>query len=124
MHELYVKWLGMIDFPAIILLMITLMGGFVMYKTQASKSNNFDFADMLRDDGGKPSAFRLGIFICLAISSWAVMYLVIQNKAIDVWVIVLYMLIWSGAKIADKIVDAYLSSKSDKGPPPPSPPAP
>lgn len=122
MHELYVKWLGMIDFPAIILLVITLMGGFVMYKTQASKTNNFDFADMLRDDSGKPSAFRLAIFVCLAISSWAVMYLVIQNKAIDIWVIVLYMLIWSGAKIAEKIVDAYMASKIGKEPP--SPPAP
>lgn len=122
MHELYIKWLGMIDFPAIILLVITLMGGFVMYKTQASKTNNFDFADMLRDDSGKPSALRLAIFVCLAISSWAVMYLVIQNKAIDIWVIVLYMLIWSGAKIAEKIVDAYMASKGDKGPSlPPAP---
>lgn len=111
MTELYAKWLLMVDFPAVILLVMTLLGAYVLYQTQKSKSNNFDFADMLRDDAGKPSAFRLAIFVCLAISSWAIMYIVVQTKGIDLWLIVFYMLIWSGAKIADKIVDAYAASK-------------
>lgn len=112
MTELYAKWLSMVDFPAVILLIITLLGAYVLYQTQKNPGNNFDFADMLRDDAGKPSAFRLGIFVCLAISSWAIMYIIMQTKAIDIWLIVFYMLIWSGAKIAEKIVDAYVASKS------------
>jgi amino acid transporter len=111
MTELYTKWLSMVDFPAVILLMMALLGVYVLYQTQKSKSNNFDFADMLRDDAGKPSAFRLAIFVCLAISSWAIMYIIMQTKGIDIWLIVFYMLIWSGAKIAEKIVDAYAGSK-------------
>lgn len=117
MTELYTKWLSMVDFPAVILLVMTLLGVYVLYQTQKSRSNNFDFADMLRDDAGKPSAFRLGIFVCLAISSWVIMYLVVQNKTIDLWLIVFYMLIWSGAKIAEKIVDAYIATKGSTPPP-------
>jgi hypothetical protein len=122
MSELYAKWLSMVDFPAVILLVMTLLGVYVLYQTQKSKSNNFDFADMLRDDAGKPSAFRLAIFVCLAISSWVIMYIVVQTKAIDLWLIVFYMLIWSGAKIAEKIVDAYAGSS--RGAAPLSPQAP
>jgi amino acid permease len=116
MTELYAKWLLMVDFPAVILLVMTLLGVYVLYQTQKSKSNNFDFADMLRDDAGKPSAFRLAIFVCLAISSWVIMYIVVQTKGIDLWLIVFYMLIWSGAKIAEKIVDAYAASKGAGAP--------
>jgi len=111
MTELYTKWLSMVDFPAVILLVMTLMGAYVLYKTQKNPNNNFDFADMLRDDAGKPSALRLAIFVCLAISSWAIMYLIVQNRNIDLWLIVCYMMIWSGAKIADKMVDAYAATK-------------
>lgn len=118
MTELYTKWLSMVDFPAVILLVMTLLGVYVLYQTQKNPANNFDFADMLRDDAGKPSAFRLGIFVCLAISSWVIMYLVVQNKTIDLWLIVFYMLIWSGAKIAEKMVDAYIATKGGNVPPP------
>lgn len=107
MDILFQKWVAMVDFPAVILLMLTMMGGYVMYKTQKNPSNNFDFADMLRDEKGKPSALRLAIFVCLGISSWVVMYLVTTTKAIDTWIVLGYMVIWSGAKVAEKLVDAY-----------------
>ena len=118
-NELYTKWLSMVDFPAVVLLMMTLLGVYVLYQTQKNPHNNFDFADMLRDDAGKPSAFRLAIFVCLAISSWAIMYIIMQTKGIDIWLIVFYMLIWSGAKIAEKIVDAYAGSKAGAAVAPP-----
>jgi hypothetical protein len=105
------KWLSMVDFPATVLLVMVIMGAYVMYKTQKNPHNDFDFADMLRDENGKPSAIRLAIFPCLAISSWVIMYLVVQNKAIDLWLIVFYMCVWSGAKIAEKMVDAYAATK-------------
>lgn len=111
MTALYEHWMTMIDLPAIILLLIVFMGGYVLYKTQASTTNHFDFADMLRDDKNKPSALRLGIFVCMAISSWAIMYLIVSTKTIDTWVLVAYMAIWSGAKVAEKLVDAYAISK-------------
>lgn len=109
--EIFNKWLSMVDFPATMLLIMVLMGAYVMYKTQKDPHNDFDFADMLRDENGKPSAIRLAILPCLAISSWVIMYLVVQNKSIDLWLLVFYMCVWSGAKIAEKMVDAYVATR-------------
>lgn len=121
--EIFHKWAVLIDFPATVLLVLVLMGAYVVYKTQTDPNNNFDFADMLRDDSGKPSALRLMIFPCMAISSWVIMYVVVSKQAIDLWLIVLYMLIWSGAKIADKMVDAYIVSKGGSLPSMPQAPS-
>ena len=109
--ELFNKWLSMVDFPATVLLVMLLLGVYIMHKTQQNPDNNFDFADMLRDDGGKPSAFRLAVFACLAISSWVIMSIVVTTHAIDLWVFGFYLIVWSGAKIADKLIDAYMVTK-------------
>lgn len=107
--EQFIMWLAAnIDFPAVVLLIIFMMGAWVLWQTQANKRNKFDFADMLRDETDKPSALRMAIFIGLGISSWAIMYMLVSNKGkIDTWIFVAYMVVWSGAKVADKLVDAY-----------------
>lgn len=109
--ELFNKWLTMVDFPATVLLVMLLLGVYVLYKTQQDPHNDFDFADMLRDENGKPSAFRLGIFASLAISSWVIMSIVVTTHSIDLWVFGFYLIIWSSAKIADKLADAYMVTK-------------
>lgn len=102
-------WMEMIDFPAFVLLLLLMVFGWVLYKTQANKENKFDFADMLRDDNGKPSSTRMAVFVCLGLSSWALMYLVINNKhKVDVsFVFVAFMIIWSGQKVAEKFLDVW-----------------
>lgn len=62
---------------------------------------------MLRDDDGKPSAFRLAIFVCLAVSTWVIMYIVLKTNTIDTWIYVTYIAIWSGAKVAETALIAY-----------------
>lgn len=122
LDQLFNTWLTMVDLPALVLLILLCLGGYVLYKTQANPTNNFDFADMLRDDSGKPSGFRLALFVCLGISSWVIMFLVVKAKAIDPIIFIAYIAIWSGAKIAEKFIDMY---GSIKGAPPqvkPQPP--
>ena len=105
-------WIGInIDFPAVILLMLLIMGAYVMWKTQSNPNNNFDFSEMLRDDSGKPSAFRMGIFVSMALSSWGLMYVLIHNQGhvdtIIAYMFIAYMAIWSGAKIVEKAIDTW-----------------
>lgn len=102
-----------IDFPAVILMLILVLGLWVVHKTQANPNNNFDFTDMLRDEKGKPSTYRLAIFVCLAVSTWAVMYMAIATEGkLDTWIFAWYITVWSGAKVAEKGIEAYASSRT------------
>jgi len=109
-------WLGnTVDLPALVLLLLLYMGYRVTRATQANPENGFDFADMLRDDRGKPSSSRMAVFVCLALTSWALMYIVIHNKgAVDTWLFLGYAGIWSGAKVVDSALAAYTKTN---GPP-------
>ena len=93
-----------------------IMGGYVLWSVQSNKANNFDFSEMLRGDTGKPSAFRLAIFVSLAVSTWVVMYIVLKSGAIDPWIYTIYLAIWSGAKVAESAIDAYAASKGVQKP--------
>jgi len=111
-----IDWLAKMDIATAVMLGVMLLGAWVLWKVQRDKNNNFDFEEMLRDDFGKPSAFRLAIFISLAVSTWVIMYIVLKTNAIDSWVFVSYLAIWSGAKVADSAINAYGASKqSDYG---------
>ena len=102
-----------IDTPAIVLLAMLLAALYVMYKAQ--QRTDFDWADMLRDDAGKPSAFRLAIFVSLGVSSWLLIYVTMKIvgtsstwvealNALFPWYAV-YVAVFSGAKIAERIVE-------------------
>lgn len=112
-----------LDFPAVILLLIFFLGMYVLYKTQ-NADNDFDFAEMLRDDNGKPSSSRMATFVCLGASTWAIMYILVKtNGQIDPWIFVAYITIWSGAKVAERLIDSYMASRglnsTTAAPPPP-----
>ena len=101
MLEVAKQFREMIDFPALILLFMLASGLWVV--RQAQKRKDFDFADMLKDETGKPSALRLGIFVCMFITSWVMMYLTIDKTMAPMY-FVWYLLIWSGAKVAEKAI--------------------
>lgn len=97
-----------IDFPAVVLIIILVLGLWVLWKTQQDVNNDFNFEDMLRDDCGKPSAYRLAIFVCLAVSTWVLMYSTIAAHGnLDTWMFAWYIAVWSGAKVAEKGIEAY-----------------
>lgn len=126
-HEI-MNWDLRIDFPGLVLVAILLLMFWIMWRAQKA-DNGLDFAEMLKDDSGKASSSRLAAFVALAISSWAVMYILVTRKGeIDTWLLVAYVAIWSGAKVAEKALEAYVPGARGLPPappaPPPAPPAP
>lgn len=101
-----------IDFPAAILLIMLL--GTAWIAIRAQRREDFDWANALRDDGGKESAFRLAIFISLVISSWMLIYLTLNVMAEKGDLSLLfnfylaYLAVWSGAKIVERLLDVLL----------------
>jgi hypothetical protein len=96
-----------IDIPAIILGMMLAAAWFMIRSAQ--KRDDFDFGNMLKDDGGKESATRMGILVAMCFSSWSLMYDTIHNKQVDPTVILIYLCVWSGTKVAEKLVDALVA---------------
>lgn len=101
-----------LDIATSILFLLLFLGGWVLWKVQRDPHNGFCFEDMLRDDEGKPSAFRLAIFVSLAVSTWVLMYIVLKTNTLDTWMFVTYLGIWSGAKVAETAINAYAGNKT------------
>lgn len=112
-------WLNAnIDLPALVFGILLAVGLWVLHKAQSDPANNFDMKDMLRDESGKPSSFRFFGFVSLAGSTWALMYITIKTAgAVDPWIYLGYMAIWSGAAVASKFIEAYGGRGAPQQPP-------
>ena len=103
-----------VSIATVVLLMLLVLGGYVAYKSQAR--SDFDFADMLRDDVTfKPSSFRLAVFICLAISSWFVIFITLDKRyseAVVADMMKVYIVVWSGVKVVEKLIDAWFGRRN------------
>lgn len=96
-----------LDIATTILLLLLFLGAWILWRVQKNTTNNFNFEEMLRDESGKPSAFRLAIFVSLAVSTWVMMYITLKTHTLDTWMFVTYLSIWSGAKVAETAIVAY-----------------
>jgi ABC-type sulfate transport system permease component len=101
-----------IDFPGLILLLIFVILFYLLYVAASNKKINF--AQMLLSEDNKASSTRLSMLIALAVSSWALMYILItKHGEIDTWLYVSYISVWSGIKVADKVI-SYRNQKKQQ----------
>lgn len=106
----FFTWLWRVmDLPAMLLVAVMWVLFYVLRRIQDDPHNNFDFADMFRDEVGKPSAARMMILVCGAVSSWGIMYMLMHDtdSKIDPWFFIGYMGIWSGSALAAKALEIW-----------------
>lgn len=120
-----------VSISTFILFLILTLGIYVAYRAQ--HRDDFDFADMLRDSRtGKAVGSRLAVLVSLAISSWLMVYAALQVKS-EVYgqniitIFSIFLGVWSGAKIVEKVIDAWVLIKGNlptlvQPPPQPIPP--
>ena len=101
-----------VHLPAVVLAVLLLWTVLIVY--QAQKRADFDWGEALRDDNGKLSALRFGIFVSLVISSWCMVVAMLSIKVASDLDHVLnlflsYMGVWSGAKVVEKAIDLIVS---------------
>ena len=104
----FFEWLWrVLDLPALLLVAVMVLMFYVLYRIQQNPENNFDFADMFRDETGKPSAARVMVLIAGGVSSWLLMYMAIHNEdsKVDPMFYALYLGAWSGTALASKWMD-------------------
>jgi len=102
------------DMPAVVLLAMLLASGYAMWAAQ--QRPDFDWGEGFRGDGGKVSFVRVGVLVSIGVSSWVLIYItMITIKAADTatWqaldslykYYLTFLLVWSGTKIAERIVE-------------------
>lgn len=102
-----------IDAPALSLFFGSLITLYVVFAAQ--RRNNFDWGNALRDDSGKESALRLAIFVSIVVTSWLLIFIsmnvIKDGKDLEQLYpfFVTYLAVWSGAKVAEKALDAILA---------------
>jgi hypothetical protein len=99
-----------LDLPSIVLAILLGMAGWILYKTQSR--DDFDFAEMMRDDTtseaypkGKPSIYRICAMFAFAVHSWILVHDTIV-KGLEHNEILYYAMTWSGSLILAKGIDA------------------
>jgi hypothetical protein len=101
-----------LDIPALFLI-VCLAAGYGLVR------NKFDWQSAGNDESGKASYLRLAIPVCLVVSSWWLIYVTMQVMKTSVnWIDALqalfpfylaYVVVFSGAKVAEKLADALLT---------------
>ena len=102
----------LLDLPALILICCLIIGYSLMRE-------RFDWKQAGEDDGGKASFLRLAIPVALVVSSWLLIYVTMKIvgtsstwvEALNAlfWYYALYIVVFSGAKTADKLADALVA---------------
>lgn len=99
-----------IDGMNVVLGLVFFLALHVIRKSQLRQ--DFDFAEMLKDDTGKLSVTRLGTMVCLVVSSWVMIYTTTHSKTETVlYFFGMYMGVFSGAKVVERAIDAWRDTK-------------
>lgn len=89
-----------------IIILLVILAGILAWKATHSESN-FDFASAFLDPDGKTSIGRIGIFVALTCSTWAFVYLVLNDKITE-WYFTGYM----GAWVLQGVGSKWLETKA------------
>ena len=114
------SWLATnFNFPAIVFSVLLCLAMLMMWKAQKNPNNDFNILDMLRDESGKPSAMRFGLFVAIATSTWVMMSMTISGK-LDYAMFIGYIAIFVGGTVGNRAIEAWGQAKVDGAPPAPT----
>lgn len=87
---------------------------YVLYHLHNDPKSKFKFEDFFMKDG-KASTTSLGNLIALGVASWFFVYLAHTVKLSEEsakWYFVLFICVYSGAKIVDKLMELYFNRRN------------
>ena len=93
--------LALVDVQALLLVVLLAVGLWVIWRAQ--RRADFDWADALRDEAGKPSALRFGVLVAIAVTSWVVMKVALAKSEDLPQIFWAYLFAWSGAPILREV---------------------
>lgn len=116
LHALIASIMGYVSAPGLALIVLFVGAGLVMFEAQ--KRPDFDTGNFLKNEAGKESVANLGALIAIVLSGWCLIYLVTKVTDFDadtfVTIYTLHLAVWSGTKVAEKLVDAVVARWTGK----------
>jgi hypothetical protein len=106
-------WLFLNKLDDIALLLIAAVLFAILARWQLDKQNPFNLQSVVVDTTtGQASLFKIGQLFALIISSWI---MVNETRAgrLTEWLFLGYMIAWSGANLANKMIDAKAKKDHD-----------
>jgi hypothetical protein len=88
-------------------LLVILMAASIFLLVWAQRQENFNVANMLRDENGKESALRYTCLLGWVWSSWALMKDTLRPEGVDPVLYLIYCATWSGALVFVKFADKW-----------------
>lgn len=77
----------------IVLILLCILAGIMAWKATHNDKSVFNFSEAFIDADGKTSMGRIGAFTALASSTWALVYLVMNDRLTE-WFYAGYMAAW------------------------------
>lgn len=100
-----------IDVPTALLLVMFALIVVILWRADLKAR----WSEAFEDDSRKVSALRLSIFVAIGVSSWHLLYVTMNVVKVSGDLSELYpfyatyLCVWSGAKVAEKALDAILA---------------
>jgi hypothetical protein len=102
--------------PALALVVMFIGAFYVLHAAQARE--DFDLGNILKNENGKESLAAMGGLVAIILSGWCLVYSLTQVKDMNsdtfVTLYALHLVVWSGTKVAEKLVDAVSAKWSGK----------
>jgi hypothetical protein len=89
------------------LVLLVLLAGLAGMLWRAQANSKLDLANMFKDDAGKESGLRFAILGAWVFTSWVLMALAVGKSDYIVQAFTVYLLFWSGAPIAAKLIEKW-----------------
>jgi hypothetical protein len=97
------------------LLLLAMAFALILYLWQRA-DDTFDLRHLITDSTtDRVSLFKLGQFIALIVSTWALVHET-RRGFLTEWLFAVYMISWAGANIANKVTEKYKSLEPPKEP--------
>jgi ascorbate-specific PTS system EIIC-type component UlaA len=93
------------NLPSVLLTLAVTLGAWILVRTQGRE--DVDLVRLFRDEAGKESVTRLGVIVSLFVTSLVLIYSVVQGREFALYMFIIYNAVWSGTRVAEKLVDAY-----------------
>ncbi len=89
-----------------VLILLAILAALLAWRSSKDRASAFNFEEAFLDANGKTSIGRIAAFVALACSTWAFVFLVLNDKITE-WYFAGYM----GAWVVNGISSKYLESK-------------